>query len=122
MSEGGSMLWYVSIVHSLEDMGSLGRDLPAQKDYRERVLGYWAQIERRVRGLDLDWPRVKIYQDGLPNGTTDIVRKVLTETHSPNYDLLRWLVAQGAELVGTESPTLLKEEYGYLRAVVTAKD
>ena len=122
MTKAKRILFHVSIIHSVEDMGSLSSDLPAQRGYREHVLGRWAQIERLVRELDLNWPEVKVYQDGLPNSSRDIVEKVLIETQGLNFYLLRWLVAQGAELVGTESPTLLKEEYDHLRAVVTARD
>ena len=57
-------------------------------------------------GLALDWPRVKVYQDGMPDTDPALVAKILAEVHSPNYELVRWLVAQGAELVGTESTAL----------------
>ena len=115
-------LIYIPIVHSQEDMGSLGPRLPASHVYRGLAHAGWADIQRRVRSLRLDWPSVNVYQDGLPHAGPEIARKILAEVESPNYDLLRWLVAQGAALVGTESPTLMKEEYGHLQTVLTAAD
>ncbi|MBI4498946.1 MAG: hypothetical protein HY689_13725 [Chloroflexi bacterium] len=112
----------IPIIHSQEDMGSLGRRLPFDPARHRRADERWAAIQRWVRALGLDWTAVRVYQDGLPDTDQAIVRKILAEVQSPNYDLLRWLVAQGAELVGTESPALMKEEYDHLQAVLTAKD
>lgn len=103
-------------------MGSLGQHLPANDAYRQRVQAFWDSIQRRVRALPLDWSKVKVYQDGLPDAEPEVIAKILSEVQSPNYGLLRWLVAQGAELVGTESPALLAREYGYLQAVISARD
>ena len=113
-------LIHIPIAHSREDMGSLGHSLPADEAYRQRVAGFWSAVAQRVKGLDLPWAEVHVYQDGLPNADEQIVHKILSEVNSPNYELLRWLVAQGATLAGTESPDLLREEYGHVQAVLTA--
>lgn len=103
-------------------MGSLGQHLPAGADYHRLAERRWDQIGQRVWALDLDWPRVKVYQDGLPDAGPDVVQRILAEVQSPNYEILRWLVGQGAELIGSESPALLKEEYGHLQGVLKAKE
>lgn len=103
-------------------MGLLGQQAPLDEAYGRLAQARWASIEQRVRALQLDWSRVKVYQDGLPDAGAEIVRRILAEVQSPNYDLLRWLVAQGAELIGTESAVLLREEYGHLQAVLRAPD
>ncbi len=113
---------HIPIAHTPEDMGSLGRRLPSDVAYQRLVQVYWAETQQLVRALSIDWAKVKVYQDGLPDASTEIVRKILAEVNSPNYELLRWLAAQGADLIGTESPALLKEEYGHLQAVLAAKD
>lgn len=113
-------LIHIPIAHSREDMGSLGHRLPADEAYRQRVAAFWSEVTNRVQALALPWTEVLVYQDGLPNADEQIVHKILSEVNSPNYELLRWLVAQGATLIGTESPDLLKEEYGHVQAVLTA--
>lgn len=112
----------IPIIHTPGDMGRLGQRISLDEAHRRLAQGRWAEIQRQVRALALDWPRVRVYQDGLPDAGPEVVRKILAEVQSPNYDLLRWLAAQGAELVGTESPTLLKQEYDHLRATLEAPD
>ena len=116
------VLVYIPIVHSQADMGSLGRALQADQVQARSVQTWWIEIQQQVRALELSWPGVKVYQDGLPDTNAELIRKILAEVQSPNYDLLRWLVSQGAELVGTESPALLMEEYLHLQAVLTPND
>ncbi len=122
MIESRRRLICISIFHTQEDMGSLGKRLPASEDYREGAHAFWVEIQRQVQALALNWSGVRIYQDGLPDAPSEIVQKILNEVRSPNYDLLRWLIAQGAEVIGTESPALIKEEYMLLAAVHTAKN
>lgn len=114
-------LIYIPISHSQQDMGSLGKCLPADRDYCRITAARWMEIERQVRALALDWPTVKVYQDGLPDVDPGMVAKIVATVESPNYEILRWLLSQGAAVMGTESPVMLKEEYGYLRAIVGAE-
>ncbi|MDO8472390.1 MAG: hypothetical protein Q7T05_01085 [Dehalococcoidia bacterium] len=103
-------------------MGGLGQSVRIDAGRRSFKRLRWARIQERVQALALDWPGVKVYQDGLPNTEAAILNRILTEVPGPNYDLLRWLVGKGAELVGSESPVLLKEEYHLLPAVLAAKE
>ncbi|MBI2865697.1 MAG: hypothetical protein HYX94_14205 [Chloroflexi bacterium] len=113
-------LIYIPIIHTEDDMGNLGRRLPPDTARRKLKQDRWGQIQERVKSLSIDWTTAKVYQDGLPDAEVQIVNRILTEVPGPNYDLLRWLVANGAELVGTESPALIKEEYDHLQAVLVA--
>ena len=62
--------------------------------------------------MALDYPRVRIYQDGLPvcGKETDIVRE-LAGAGSTNHQLVLELAGRGAMLMGTEDPPLLLREY-----------
>jgi hypothetical protein len=119
---GRRTLISIPIAHSAEDMGSLGQRLPADRASRQRSHARWAETRRSVQALRLDWSMVRVFQDGLPDAGVDVIEKILAEVQSPNYEILRWLVAQGAELLGTESPALLREEYSLLQAVLMATD
>lgn len=72
----------------------------------------WDHIRSETARLDLPYPRVRLYQDGLPvcGNELDIARE-LARSGSPNHQLLLSLVEKGATLMGTESPELLVEEY-----------
>ena len=122
MDKRRSCLIYVPIIHSQEDMGTLGGRLPTTEAYRRLAQNRWAEIQDQVQALSLDWPKVKVYQDGLPDAGPEVVKRILAEARGANYDLLRWLVAQGAEVVGTESPALVQEEYELLKAVYAPTD
>ncbi|TAK32350.1 MAG: hypothetical protein EPO21_15355 [Chloroflexota bacterium] len=112
----------VAIVHTSADMGNLGRYLQGDGAYSRLAEARWTEIQQQVRALVVTWSEVRVYQDGLPDAEPEIVQKILTEVQSANYDLLRWLVTQGSQVIGTESPLLMKEEYEHLQSVLTAKD
>lgn len=99
-------------------MGSLAGSLSRSGDYHVQVERYWERIGAELHALRRMWTGVRVYQDGLPDAGADIVARVVAEVDSPNYRLLRWLVGQGAVVVGTEDPVLLQEEYERLKASV----
>lgn len=121
-SNHSRLLFYVPIVHDRGDMGSFADRLPDPQGYSERSAKYWSALARGIKRLPLNWSTVKVYQDGLPDTDPRIVLKIIEEVQSPNYELLRWLMNQGAKVLGTESPALLKQEHHYLAAVFNAKD
>lgn len=90
----------------------------AWAESRRAIAAFWAGLEEAVRALDLDFGRVRLYQDGLPvcGHELEIVRD-LAETGGPNYRILLDLMARGAALEGTEDPDLLIREYALLKAV-----
>jgi hypothetical protein len=124
-------LIYVPMVHSEADLGRMAEEIRAQ--YTETfgreawtrrsgaVDAMWNGIRARLLALPLEWPRVRLYQDGLPicGREEDIVRDVAA-AGSPNHALLLELMARGAKLMGTEDPALLLREYRRVQALVLA--
>ena len=128
---------YIPIVHSEVDMGSVSEELKREyiKRYGEErwlehtrtIEGLWDRIRKEILSLPLDYNRVKLYQDGLPNYRgmeLEIVKKLASEG-SKNHKLLQDLVERGSKLIGTEDPQLLLEEYkrmkGGLRDLASSK-
>lgn len=121
-------LIYVPIVHTQADMGSLSSVL--QKEFVEKFgLKKWGQhvreidemwdgLKNRLDRLNLDWSKVRLYQDGLPVCGKEIqMVKDLAAKGSKNYALLSEMIARGAKVEGTEDPALLLEEYHHLQKI-----
>jgi len=112
----------VPILHTQADMGSVSesvRSLYKQKlgkteweRHVKTVDNMWKAIRNKINRMDLDYEKLRLYQDGLPNcgREADIVTD-LAEAGSQNHQLLLNLMEKGGQLVGTESPDLLMEEY-----------
>jgi len=119
-------LVYIPIVHTQVEMGSVAASL--KKVYLEqygedewsthiRVIDQmWEGIRRRIEALHLDYPRTRLYQDGLPicGKELDIVTEV-ARRGSQNHQILLDLSQKGCCLTGTESPQLLLQEYDHLK-------
>ena len=119
-------LIYIPIVHSSADMGSMSESLEQvyMKEYGRRkwarrtriVEKIWKEVERKISLLPLDYAKVKIYQDGLPKCGRELeIAKSAAAGGSKNYQLVLDLVEKGAQLIGTEDPNLLIQEYHQLR-------
>ncbi|MBI2421117.1 MAG: hypothetical protein HYV38_03470 [Candidatus Levybacteria bacterium] len=118
-----SHLIIIPIVHTHADSGSLGDKISSGKQYEARALQFWAEVSRYLDTLPLDlFPGLRVYQDSLINGPEEIVDKVVEETQTPNFEILRWLKGKGATIIGTESGSLLTEEIQGLRAIVDCQD
>ncbi|HLA37768.1 MAG TPA: hypothetical protein VJZ02_04800 [Candidatus Brocadiales bacterium] len=113
-------LIYVPIIHTQIDMGSLSTQLEQEyvkkfgqarwMEHKQAVERIWMEIEKRL--TQLQTPTIqKVYQDGLPvcGKEMELVGD-LAKKGSRNHQILLRLAQQGAELVGTEDPQLLKEE------------
>lgn len=126
----GRTLIYIPIIHTDPDLGSLASDVEEKatrllgerwKKHKRTVEEYWREItmffeKREMKG-------VKIFQDGLPAGgkiAQRIINK-LAKTGSPNYQLLKELSQAGAEVLKTEDPALLKQEYRLTKELVAQK-
>lgn len=119
-------LIYVPIVHSEADFGSLTHSV--RKKYIDRfglsgwrkrlkcVDDFWQEIRKRVLVLEIDFNKLKIYQDGLPicGRELEIVRDIAVQG-SKNHLLLMELAERGATIMGTEDAQFLVEEYLRLR-------
>ena len=119
-------LIYVPIVHSEVDFGSLTHNLRKRyidrfglSVWRQRVKGVdalWQEIRTKVMALEIDFHKIKVYQDGLPVCGRELeIVQVLARQGSKNHQLLVELAERGATIMGTEDAQLLVEEYLRLR-------
>ena len=126
-------LIYVPIVHTAVDMGSLLPHARAEflkkygrrrwEEHNRMIQSFWHGLQQRMSSLSLDYAHTHLYQDGLPHcgRELDIVR-TLAERNSPNHQLLLTLIERGANLVGTEDPQALREEYELMRGAYGASE
>jgi hypothetical protein len=126
-------LIYVPIIHTEDDMGSMAEFV--KKEYKRKyssqqwdqhkktVENVWDMIRINVLHLDLDWPKVRIYQDGLPVCGKELnIVKTLADNGSLNHKLIMELQEKGAKIEGTENPELLLAEYNAIMMIVQAKN
>ena len=120
-------------------MGSMSnplRDIYIQRygedkwlDHVNKIDSMWNGIEKELDALDLCYRNVKIYQDGLPNCGNDLsacedaqleknIVYDIAKKGSKNYQLIVRLLDKGANLIGTEDPKLLIEEYKTIRETI----
>jgi len=115
-------LLFIPIIHTAVDLGSLSESVKAYylKTYgpdiwkqRERiVVKLWNDIQEKINRLDLDYKKLRIYQDGLPVcGFENKIVQELAQAGSANHQLILELVDKGATLMGTEDSQLLIREY-----------
>ncbi len=116
----------VPIIHTETDMGSLQESVRRHHIERtgaeqwelrqEAVMRLWETIATQIEGLNLDYRRVRLYQDGLPVcGNEEAIVRELAQEGSVNHQILLDLMAKGAKLTGTEAPELLMQEYKLAR-------
>ncbi len=130
------ILYYVPIIHSIEDYGSLGPAIKesfvrqAGKDFfahlQKNIKEYWQIVEERIEKMISDVAGLIIYHDGFPVGDRKKVLALfgfMCQDHpeSPNFRLIKKLVAKGAVLEGTEDMSLVVEHLRlYQRAAEAA--
>jgi hypothetical protein len=123
----------IPIIHTSADLGSLAdavRTHYTQKygaefwRHRERfIAALWEDIRGRIAALDLDYEKVRIYQDGLPACGFELqILRELAGAGSPNHQLVLDLIGRGAALIGTEDPQLLIREYQLQRRQMSAAE
>jgi hypothetical protein len=84
---------------------------------------FWGTLTQDITGWQLDYPRTRLYQDGLPVcGWEDRIVADLVAAGSSNHLLLHQLMTRGAHLMGTEAPDLLTAEYRLLKEFMAAPD
>lgn len=125
-------LIYIPIIHTQADMGALAgaiRRLSIEKLGRQEwersiraIDRLWTIVRATIQKLDLSYPLVRLYQDGLPNCGREVqIVTDLAEAGSPNHQLLLFLMGKGATLMGTESPDFLLEEYQLVQQVLSVQ-
>lgn len=116
-------LYIIPIAHTYADMGNLRDNIPFDEQYELAVTGYWVGIFRYLNSLPPNLlASLQIYQDGLVNAPLEIVDKIVDETQTANYEILRWLKGKGAVIFGTEDPSLLMEECQALQTITNCPD
>jgi len=123
----------VRIVHAPSDMGSAGEGLEkngistmgkqAWEENQKKIERFWQELETEVDGLGLDANMLRVYQDGLPC-SGPLGERIVRETAakgSRNYQIVQKLMDRGAKVEATESPDLLRIEYGYIKGLLEAK-
>jgi hypothetical protein len=126
-------LLVIKIVHTPLDMGSMKDGLEREGVFRigrqrweenqQRIENFWNDVDHEVDLLGLEMEKVRIYQDGLPCAG-ELGERIVRETAekgSRNYQIIRKLMDRGAKIEATESPELLRQEYGYIKALLEAK-
>lgn len=120
-------LIYVPVVHSIEEMGSAALEYRAafiarygEAEWAERTAKFeaiWVEIVEAIEAMRLNLTNVKLYQDSLPLcGRERELVEDLAVKGSRNHQLLEKLMRGGATLVGTESPSLLLDEFKLLQS------
>jgi hypothetical protein len=116
-------LLIVPIVHTSAELGSEGQQNRAEfvarhgdlrwAEREAKIEHYWLNVRDAVLALPIGFDQVKVYQDSLPDGpgTDRLVEDMAEHGNSPNHRVLKLLKARGASIIGTESLSLLLEEY-----------
>ena len=122
----------IRIVHTPADMGSVKDSLEREsvakigkrrwEENLRKIEKFWDDVEKEIDAFDLDYSKVRIYQDGLPC-SGELGLKIVEETAakgSHNYRIVKKLMDKGATIEATESPELLRKEYEYIKAFTNA--
>ena len=119
----------IPIIHTEQDMGSLREEIKQEyvtrygdqkwTEHLKSIDQVWSGIRQMIAVLELPYARVRLYQDGLPlcGKEAGIVKEVAAQG-SQNHQLLVELIAQGAQLMGTEDTSLLLQEYQLLQSAL----
>ena len=117
------------IIHSPTDLGTLSaaaessRNDAQELQYLDAVESFWSVVDGVIKGMDLNYQQLKVYQDSLP--VCDVVDCIVADvaaSGSKNYALLETLQKKGSTLMGTESPDLLKQEKALMTEMLQSPD
>lgn len=121
------------IVHTPADMGSmkdvlkekgvekLGKE--AWEENLKKIEKFWDKVEEAIDKLDLDYSKVRIFQDGMPV-SGELALKIVNETAekgSRNYQIVKKMIEKGAKIEETESKELLLKEYDYVKEFTSSE-
>ena len=124
-------LIYVPIIHTEADLGGLVEEIEGQakavvgdnnwQKHKEVVRLYWQEIADYWTGKNV--AGLKIFQDGMAGEgqVGENIVKSLANKGSINHKIIEQLMGKGAELIKTEDPELLKEEYFLTRELTKKK-
>jgi len=126
------LIW-IPIVHTEADLGNMAesvRNLYVRKMGRAKWAKHvadidrlWREIRAKIKVMHLDYSKVRLYQDGLPDcGHEEQIVRGLARAGSQNHQLLADLMEKGATIMGTESLGLLLKEYNLAHEALVASD
>ena len=126
-------LFVIRIVHTPLDMGSMKDGLERDgvsrigrqrwEENQRKIEKFWNEVDDEIGRLGLDTKKLRIFQDGLPVAG-ELGERIVRETAekgSKNYRIIQKLMDKGAKIEATEDPKLLRQEYGYIKALLEAK-
>ena len=119
------VIW-IPIIHDQADLGSMSttvKDFLVKKIGKEKwdkrrleVSRFWERTRNKILEMASDFSNFRLFQDGLPIcGKEPQIVNDLAKSGSTNNKLLLELMEKGARLTGTESASLLIEEYQLTR-------
>ncbi len=131
-------LYYVPMVHSPEELGSLRNNVMqtyaeiygngSLESFLEKIEEYWDEVRKRIIAAGFYGPKaafLHVFADGLPNTSDDMVRKIvgdlIASRRIPAYQIIAILQKHGAKIHGTEDIKLLIEEYKYFKGLSEGK-
>jgi hypothetical protein len=83
----------------------------------------WNSIEQAIESWSLPYPKVRVYQDGLPvcGRELELVTEI-ARIGSRNHQLLLRMHRHGATIMGTELADLLVKEYKLIKQVLQTRN
>jgi len=119
-------LYIFPIIHTDIELGSYGpvyrkyfirkNGLAAWKRKWASVQHLWDSIETIILKMDLDYQKLRIYQDSLSvEMRADVMVSEMTARGSRNYSVINSLLKKGAQIMGTENSVYLLEQYSRLQ-------
>lgn len=127
------ILFIQPIVHTSADMGSVKEALAKRaiarlgrkewQKHQRKIEEFWNKVEEAIGRLDLDYSKVRVFQDGMPAGG-ELALRIVDETAkkgSKNYQIVKKMIERGARIEQTESEDLLLKEYNYIKEFASAE-
>ncbi|MBU0713073.1 hypothetical protein KJ762_13870 [bacterium] len=119
-------LYIFPIIHTDIELGSYGpvyrkyfirkNGLAAWKRKWATVKHLWDCIETTILKMNLDYQKLRIYQDSLSvEMSADVTLNEMTARGSRNYLVIDSLLKKGAQIMGTENSVYLLEQYSRLQ-------
>ena len=119
-------LYIFPIIHTDIELGSYGpvyrkyfirkNGLAAWKRKWATVRHLWDCIETTILKMNLDYKKLRIYQDSLSvEMSADVMVNEMTARGSRNYSVINSMLKKGAQIMGTENSVYLLDQYSRLQ-------